>query len=169
MKSTLSAFTLLLIASAVQGESFSVSEHLKVHRSTPIYTTIEEEIPHEKCYDVKEEVRSGGGVNEIVGAVAGGALGGVIGHQFGGGSGKTAATVGGAVLGTIAGQKAAGSYGSNGKTTYQVVRKCETHHTIESRKVLSGYRNVAKIKDKEIVVESESPLKHIPITVTYSY
>lgn len=162
--------TFLFAASAASGESFTVTEYVNVTKSTPIYSTIQEEIPQEKCYDVKEEVKSGTGVNDIVGAVAGGALGGVIGHQIGGGTGKTVATVGGAVLGTIAGQKAANAYGGGSATpTYQVVRKCEKVMSYKSRQVLSGYQNTAKFKGKEISVESESPLKQIPITATYSY
>lgn len=41
--------------------------------------------------------------NIPVGAVAGGAVGGLLGHMVGGGTGKTLATVGGVVLGGLAG------------------------------------------------------------------
>jgi len=168
--STHLTLALLFAGSALTAESFSTTEYVTVIKSTPIYSTIQEEVPQERCYDVKEEVKSGVAVNDIVGAVAGGALGGVIGHQIGGGSGKTVATVGGAVLGTIAGQKAASTYGSSsGNPTYQVVRKCETVKTYKTRQVLSGYQNVAKFKGKEISVESDTPLKQIPVTATYSY
>lgn len=164
------ALGILFAGSAALGGEFSTTEYVSVTKSTPIYATIQEEIPQEKCYDVKEEVKGTVGVNDIVGAVAGGALGGVLGHQIGGGSGKTVATVGGAVLGTIAGQKAATAYGSgNANPTYQIVRRCETTKTYKSRQVLSGYLNSAKFKGKEISVESDSPLKQIPVTATYSY
>jgi outer membrane lipoprotein SlyB len=45
-----------------------------------------------------------------VGAVAGGALGGVVGHQFGKGNGKTAMTVLGAIGGAVAGHQAEKAY-----------------------------------------------------------
>ncbi len=161
---------ILLAGSAAFGGEFSTTEYVSVTKSTPIYSTIQEEVPQEKCYDVKEEIKTTVGMNDIVGAVAGGVLGGVLGHQIGGGRGKTVATVGGAVLGTISGQKAATAYGSgSANPTYQVVRRCEMTKTYKSREVLSGYLNSAKFKGKEISVESDLPLKQIPVTASYSY
>jgi hypothetical protein len=50
---------------------------------------------------------AGGGVTgrEVLGTVAGAAVGGLLGHQVGGGSGRTAATVGGAAAGGFVGYK----------------------------------------------------------------
>jgi uncharacterized protein YcfJ len=58
-----------------------------------------------------------------LGAVAGGALGGILGHQVGGGTGKDLATIGGAVAG--------GAIGANvGRNTTTMVdrevRRCDT-------------------------------------------
>lgn len=162
--------SLLIGNSAAFAESFSTVEYVTVTKSSPIIATINEEIPVEKCSDVKEKV--GGGIGQhgdIIGAVAGGALGGVLGNQVGGGKGKTAATVGGAVLGTIAGQKVGSAYSTPSGETYQIVRKCEVTKTIQSRQIVSGYKNIAKFKGKEIIVESDQPMKQIPVTVTYSY
>jgi len=161
--------SLLLGGTALMAESFSTVEYVKVSRSTPIYSTIQEEVPSEKCYDVKEQVSSGSGTNNVAAAVVGGALGGIVGHQIGGGTGKTVATVGGAVLGTLAGQKVADSYGEGSNPTYRIVRRCETVTTLKTRQVMSGYTNFAKFKGKEIVVESDQPLFEIPVTITYSY
>jgi uncharacterized protein YcfJ len=166
-----SRFVLLLLCAgtALMGESFSTVEYVSVTKSTPIFSTIQEEVPNEKCYDVQEQVSSGGGNNNIIGAVAGGALGGVLGHQIGGGSGKNIATVGGAILGTLAGHNVANSYGGNSAPAYRTVRRCETYNTLRTRQVLSGYTNIARFKGKKITVESDSQLKEIPVTVTYSY
>lgn len=163
------ALSVLFSASAVMAESFSVTEYITVTKSIPHYSTIQEEIPSQKCYDVQEQVSSGGSNNDVIGAVVGGALGGVLGHQVGGGKGKTAATVGGAVLGTLAGQNVGSKYNTPATTTYQTVRKCENITTVKTRQVLGGYTNVAKLKGKEISVESDQPLKQIPVTVTYTY
>lgn len=164
------ALSVLFSTSAVMAESFSTTEYISVSKSIPNYSTIQEEVPSQKCYDVQEQVSSGGGTNnDVIGAVVGGALGGVLGHQVGGGKGKTAATVGGAVLGTLAGQNVGSKYNTPATTTYQTVRKCETVTTVKTRQVLGGYTNVAKLKGKEISVESDQPLKQIPVTVTYSY
>ncbi|MBV5321474.1 MAG: glycine zipper 2TM domain-containing protein [Sulfuricurvum sp.] len=163
------ALAVLLAGSGLLAEGFSTTEYINVTKSIPNYSTVQEEIPSEKCYDVQEKVSSGGTNNDIVGAVVGGALGGVLGHQVGGGKGKTAATVGGAVLGTLAGQNVGSKYNTQATSSYQTVRKCETTTIVKTRQVLGGYTNVAKLKGKEITVESDQPMKQIPVTVTYSY
>lgn len=168
--STHFALALLLAGSGLMAEGFSTTEYITVTKSVPHYSTVQEAIPSEKCYDVQEKVTSGGGTNnDVIGAVVGGALGGVLGHNVGGGKGKTAATVGGAVLGTLAGQNVGSKYNTPATSTYQTVRKCETTTTMKTHKVLDGYTNVAKLKGKEITVESDQPMKEIPVTVTYSY
>lgn len=160
----------MLFCAGAMAETFSTVEYVTVTRSTPSYSTVQEEVPSQKCYDVQEQVTTGGSSNnDVVGAVAGGVLGGVLGHNVGGGTGKTVATVGGAVLGTLAGQNIGSKYNTPGTTTYQTVRKCENITTLKTRQVLNGYTNVAKFKGKEISVESDQPLKQIPVTVTYSY
>lgn len=163
---SLIALSLIFGGSALMADSFSTVEYVNVTRSTPVYSTIQEEVPSQKCYDVQEQA-GGGTNNDVVGAVVGGALGGVLGHNVGGGTGKTVATVGGAVLGTLAGQNVGSKY--NTPATYQTVRKCETVTTLKTRQVLGGYTNVAKFKGKEISVDSDQPMKQIPVTVTYSY
>lgn len=160
----------LLASSSAMAESFSVVEYVTVTKSVPHYSAIQEQVPTQRCVDVQEPVNSPIVSNDTLGALVGGALGGVVGNQFGGGSGKTAATIGGAVLGSLAGQKIANSNGgSNTAPSYQVVRKCETVNNYTTRQVLSGYMNYAKLKGKEIVVETDQAVKQIPVTITYSY
>lgn len=162
--------TASLLTAPLFAESFSMTEYVKVINSAPIYSTIQEDIPVEQCRDVREAISSGGTQNgDIVGAVIGGAAGGVLGNQVGGGKGKTAATIGGAVLGVLAGQNVGSKYNTPQNTSYQVVRKCETVYTTKTRQVMDGYTNTAKVKGKEIRVQSDQPLKQIPVTVTYSY
>lgn len=159
-----------LLASTLSAEGFTMTEYVKVSSSNPVYSTFSEDIPTEQCRDVREAVSSGGSSNsDVVGALAGGALGGVLGHQVGGGSGKTAATIGGAVLGALAGQNVGSKYNTPQTNSYQVVRKCETVYTTQTRQVVDGYVNIAKFKGKEIRVQSDQPLKQIPVSVTYSY
>jgi uncharacterized protein YcfJ len=163
------AVSLLLASSALMAEGFSVTEYISVTKSVPNYSTIQEEIPSERCYDIQEKVSSGGSNNDVVGAVVGGALGGVLGHNVGGGTGKTVATVGGAVLGTLAGQNIGSKYNTPESSSYQTVRKCENISTMKTRQVLSGYTNYGILKGQEISVESDQPLKQIPVRITYSY
>ena len=167
-----SALILAMIvgATVLSGEGFTTTEYVKVSSSNPIYATISEEFPTQQCRDVQEAVSNGGTGNaNVVGAVAGGALGGVLGHQIGGGKGKTAATIGGAVLGVLAGQNVGSKYNTPQTTSYQMVRRCETVYTTKSYQVIDGYLNIAKFKGKEIRIQSDEPLKQIPVTVTYSY
>jgi len=162
------ALLLLVSGSVAFADNFSTTEYVAVTKSSPNYSSIQEAVPSERCYDEKVQVGGGIGSNDVIGAVAGGALGGVLGHQIGGGSGKTVATVGGAVLGTLAGQRVGSTYG-NSAPTYQMVRKCETVNSYKTRQVVDGYINYAKFKGREISVESNTPLKQIPVTITYSY
>lgn len=160
----------VLLATSSFAEGFTTTEYVSVTSSKPFYTTINEEVPTEQCRDVKEAVSSSGsGHNDAIGAVVGGAAGGVLGNQIGGGKGKTAATIGGAVLGALAGQNVGSKYNTPSSTSYQTVRKCETVYTSRTRKVNDGYVNTAKLKGKTISVQSDKPLKQIPVTVTYSY
>jgi uncharacterized protein YcfJ len=160
-----------LVGSTLCAESFTMTEYAKVTSSSPVYSTISEDVPSEQCRDVKEAVSNGGttGNADVVGAVVGGAAGGVLGNQIGGGKGKTAATIGGAVLGALAGQNVGSKYNTPQADSYQIVRKCETIYTKKTRQVTDGYTNTAKFKGKDIRIQSDQPLKQIPVTVTYSY
>ncbi|MDP3301686.1 MAG: glycine zipper 2TM domain-containing protein [Sulfuricurvum sp.] len=172
----MSKYTISCILAAVivgsttlNAESFSTTEYVTVSSSVPAYTTLNEEVPSERCQDVKEDISSGTQNADVLGALAGGALGGVLGSNVGRGSGKTAATVGGAVLGVLAGQNIGSKYNTPQNSSYRMVRKCETVYTTKTRNVVSGYTNIAKLKGQEIRIESDKPLKKIPVTVTYSY
>ncbi len=51
---------------STMAESFTAVEYVTVTRSIPAYSTVQEEIPSEKCYDVQEKVNSGGGTNNDI-------------------------------------------------------------------------------------------------------
>lgn len=64
---------------------------------------------------------SSSGSNGVVGTVAGGAIGGLLGHQVGKGSGRTAATIVGAVGGALIGNAVErNSGGLGGRPVYRV-------------------------------------------------
>ncbi len=155
---------------SLSADNFTITERIKVTSSIPLYSTITEDIPTEQCKDVKEAVTGGGsGNNDIIGAVVGGAAGGVLGNQIGGGKGKTAATVDGTILGVLAGQNIGSKYNTPTTSSYQVVRRCETVYISNTRQVVDGYTNKAILKGKVISMQSQQPLKEIPVTVNYSY
>jgi uncharacterized protein YcfJ len=60
------------------------------------------------------------GGHRVLGTLAGGAVGGLVGNQFGKGSGKTALTAAGAVGGALAGRKL-----SEGKTQTTTTQNCQ--------------------------------------------
>lgn len=168
---TLSLIIVIALGASLNADGFSNVEYVKVTSSDPIYSTVNDEVYVEQCRDVKEAVNnSGSGATDIIGAVVGGALGGVLGHNVGGGTGKTMATVGGAVLGTLAGKDIGSKYNtSSANGSYQIVRKCEQVPTTKSHKEITGYMSTGTFRGETIRVESDQPLKQIPITVTYNY
>ncbi len=159
---------LLLIfaaASLVMAESFSWTETVKVTRSEPIYRTVTIRTPIEECWD--EEVPVSRNSDGTLGAIIGGAAGGILGHQVGAGSGKTAATVGGAIIGTLVGKNLSEEGGTG--PAYRVERRCKTRYKERTENRFVGYKNYARYKGHEIVKFSDEPLKRFDVTVTVSY
>ena len=84
-----------------------------------------------------------------VGAVAGGVLGAVVGHQIGGGRGKDVATIAGAAGGAYAGHQVEKNVRS--KTQYQVVVTLDNG---TSRTFTYGTATAYKVGDKVRVVNN---------------
>ena len=90
--------------------------------------------PEQRCWMERQQVQQVQPNNaqpNIGGAVLGGLIGGVLGHQVGGGSGKDLATVAGAIGGAVVGNNVAGgaSMGGTGTRVGPIgrdVQKCET-------------------------------------------
>ncbi|SME94503.1 glycine zipper 2TM domain-containing protein [Pseudogulbenkiania subflava] len=101
--------TLLVAAGSAQAMTFT--DYATVLKSEPRYQTVKDD----NCEQVNEPVAApapSGGLEGMVtaengGALLGGLVGGVLGHQVGGGKGKTAATIVGAIGGAMAGQQIA--------------------------------------------------------------
>ncbi len=66
------------------------------------------------------EYMRGGGSQGVGGAVVGGVVGGLAGHQVGGGSGRTAATIVGAVGGALVGNALERNMSGSGQDFYRV-------------------------------------------------
>jgi uncharacterized protein YcfJ len=155
-----------LAVSTLFAESFTMYDSVEVIRSEPVYRMVTVRSPVEECWDEKIPVSRGS--DGTLGAIIGGAAGGILGHQVGGGSGKTAATVGGAILGTIVGKNLAeGETGSD--PSYRIERRCKTRYIEKTENRLIGYKNYAKYKGQEIVKFSNEPLKKINITVRVNF
>jgi uncharacterized protein YcfJ len=81
--------------------------------------------PNQRCWMEREQVAgSSRGEPNIGGAIVGGLIGGILGHQVGGGSGKDIATAGGAVAGAAIGANTGRSGG--GGVVERDVQRCQT-------------------------------------------
>lgn len=154
----------LLTASLLAGTQQIGYQKIKVTKSEPIYSTQTENVPYENCYDVKEDASTGG--NSVLGTIAGGVIGGAVGHQFGGGSGKTIATVGGAVLGSVIGNNVASE---PKQESYKIVKKCDVNYKTVTKNVITGYSNYGRYNGVEIIKESSSPLEYIEAEIFLEY
>ena len=74
------------------------SDYAQVISAQPIYSSVRVGSPRQECWDervvYREPARNNGyQSNDAAGALIGGILGGVAGHQFGGGSGRNGSTL----------------------------------------------------------------------------
>lgn len=112
----------------------------RVLSSRPIYRTIEDRVPQERCWNetVREETRSEG--TSPAGAIVGGVVGGALGHAVGhGSSNKKIGTAVGVVLGATVGNQVARDRAQHEEVSYRDRERCQTSHAIERRQEIVGY------------------------------
>ena len=139
----------------------SIQQRVPVNYSEPVYRTITIQTPQKECW---QEEQQGQNTN-AVGTIIGGAAGGVLGHQIGKGRGKTAATIGGAILGSMLGNNYINS--GNQARTARTVTKCKTTYSSSTEQRLVGYRNYAKLGNKDISKTSRRELEYIIIRLSW--
>ncbi len=167
----LKLLSLLALASLLPAETLQFTEYVSVNSSTPEYQTVSQQVPYQECYDARVAVATPRRSNDnIAGSILGGAIGGAIGHQIGEGQGKDIATVGGAILGTIVGGNGFDTQPRRIQNSYETQRRCVTkYRQSPAQRQLTGYKNIAYYKGKQIVKYSNERLHSIPITVTIDY
>ena len=106
----------------------------KVVDASPVVTYEQVTTPVESCRIVKRRVVRDDRNRDFGPALLGGAIGGVIGHQFGGGKGKTALTIAGALAGA-----GIATAGQNREQRPQHQEICETTYTTREVEHLEGY------------------------------
>lgn len=118
----------------------------KVVDSTPVYTYEQVSTPVESCRIVRQRVvRDDRNRNRDFGpALLGGAIGGVIGHQFGGGKGKTALTIAGALAGA-----GIATAGQNREPRSHSREVCETTYTTREVEHLEGYNVTYRLMGRD--------------------
>lgn len=93
----------------------------------PITQSVTSSKPRQVCRDEQVAVpETYKDKNQIGGAVVGGLVGALAGHQVGGGKGKTLATVGGAAAGAFAGHEIQKRHQENNQTHTEIRNVCHT-------------------------------------------
>jgi uncharacterized protein YcfJ len=157
---------------ALQANSFTITDEVKVKSSKPIYKTITKRIPYQECWDESVPVRRSSGNynnNYPIGTIIGGVAGGVIGHQVGRGRGKDLATVGGAIIGSIVGFNMSKSQRRDSYRTYETKQRCVTRYNENEEEKFIGYKNIGHYKGKRIIKISNRKLRYIPINIRINY
>lgn len=125
--------------------------HAKVTEVRPIYRELRISTPVEECWEepVTRHRHVEYGSNRTAATLAGGLLGGVIGHQFGKGRGRKASTAIGTIIGAQIGHDSArgGPALTTSYTSYE--RHCSAHDRVSYEQELEGYRVTYRYRGKE--------------------
>jgi uncharacterized protein YcfJ len=177
--SLLATILLTLSASSLVANTVHNSTYVKVKSSEPIYKTVNIRVPYEEIvsdtYTVK--VPCGGddnsyddrnylGLDTIIGAGIGIAVGNQIGH----GRGRDAAKIFGGLLGA--------NIAHNTRKNRRDVQYCQetrhrdnvvTRYDYVTKEKLQGYKNIFKYKGKTYTKISQSPLRRVKVTTEISF
>jgi uncharacterized protein YcfJ len=164
--------------SSVSAKSMDSYEYVDVIKSKPIYKNSNVRVPYEEVvsrpYSVKvpcgdsyiREDRNSLGIDTIIGA----GLGIAIGNKIGKGRGRDAARViGGLVGANIANATRDSRYQRNYCTETRYKDVVITKYDYRTEKKIRGYKNVFVYKGKRYTKKSNYPLKTIRITTSISY
>ena len=179
--------TLIMLASimAVSSTAFAGKKHhdkshqprhkqfvyAKVVNVKPIYREIRVSTPVKQCWsEPVNNSKQDRYVNNPVGAtIAGGLMGGVIGHQFGKGRGNRFATVAGTVIGATLGHDSSRGYYKKASfdrhTSYE--NHCKTTSRISYEQVVDSYSVSYRYKGKRYQTNMPyDPGKKIKLKIT---
>ena len=156
--------------SALAFSGAAVSEHgfidqARVIEAQPLYETVAVAHPVTECW-TETVNRSSYRPGAYIAPIAGGIIGGVVGHQFGKGRGNTALTVAGTLLGASVGH-GLGQSNYRQQPVVEHERHCETVDQYEQQQQLVGYRVKYRYEGQTYYTQtSEHPGKHIPVRVS---
>jgi len=144
------------------------AEMIKVTESTLITKPFTKKVKTgEQCYEdtVEVNVRCGGtdtnsiGVDTLVGAV----IGVAIGNQMGGGNGRDVAKV----IGGLGGAYTANNMRNNKMCkSYETVTKCEPKYEYRTVEKTIGYNNCAYVDGVKYCKQTQEPIKYLQIKKT---
>lgn len=115
------------------GRGFGKVLHVK-----PVYETVTETLPPERCRQRHDGGYFGDRDSALVGTLVGGVLGGVLGNQVGGGNGRTAMTIAGTVIGAVVGNRV--GEGVDARAARGPDYACTGGDYAETHEALVGYR-----------------------------
>ena len=144
---------LLFVASLLQ------AERVRVQDSTPITKPYTEKVQvYEQCYEDTVEVNVACGnrdTNSIgIDTLIGAGLGVAIGNQIGGGSGRDVAKVAGGVIGAYTANQRRG----NDCKSYETVKKCNPIYEYKTVNKTVGYNNCAYIEGQRYCKRTKKPI-----------
>jgi uncharacterized protein YcfJ len=145
-------------------------EYAKVVSVKPIYREVEVSRPVRECWEEPvyhtehRQHRSAGGM------LAGGLLGGIVGHQFGKGHNRRVATAVGTIIGASIGHDAVNSHSGHETTTVVGYEEyCKTRHQVSYEEVLDGYDVTYRYRGKRYHIEMPyDPGKRIKMRIQFT-
>ena len=143
-------------------------EQARVIEAQPVYETVEVSYPVTECR-MERVTRNERGHGGYVAPLAGGILGGVLGHELGRKKrGETALTVAGTLLGAALGHEYQRSH-ARYRPAVERVRRCESVDRVEEQQQLTGYRVKYRYDGRLFdTFTTEHPGRHIPVRVRIS-
>jgi uncharacterized protein YcfJ len=145
-------------------------EYAKVIDVEPLYREVRVSSPVRECWDEpvyhteSRQSKSAGGM------VAGGLIGGIIGHQFGNGRSNKIATAMGTLIGAQIGHDASNGHAKRSTRTVVDYREtCRVNHKVSYEEVIDGYQVTYKFRGNRYQIEMPyHPGKRLKMRVEFS-
>ena len=157
--------TKILLASLLASSVLN-AQMIKVTEQTAITKPFTKKVKTgERCYEdtVEQLVNCGNydtntiGIDSLLGAV----IGVAIGNQIGAGNGRDVARVVGGLGGAYTANQARNS---NKCKTYHQVTKCDPIYEYVTETTVIGYKNCAQYKGQKVCKETKTPLEYLNVT-----
>lgn len=155
---------LLLVVLAIG--SILNAKMIKVTEQTAITKPFTKKVKTgERCYEdtVEQLVPCGNHDNNTIGidTLLGAVIGVAIGNQVGGGNGRDVAKIVGGLGGAYSANQ---MRNSNKCKTYHQITKCDPIYEYVTETTVIGYKNCARYKGQRVCKETKTPLEYLNVT-----
>jgi uncharacterized protein YcfJ len=153
-----------------EGSRQDLFEYARVLEVQPIYREVRVSRPLRECRDVPVYHTHRQGQESAGAMLAGGLIGGIIGHQFGDGRVNRVATVVGTLVGAKIGQDVGnGSAGSEHETLVGYEEHCQIRQQLSYEEVVDGYDVTYRYRGRDYHVEMPyDPGKRIKMRIQFT-